>query len=573
MHRAILILTLLLLVSAVFAQYDERQILMQQANQHLVRREYLQAENIFLQILEKNPTDLNAIMQLMQIYLNLSAADKAETLLRDYQRFMPEAVYTEQRIQLLIMQGQIDQALVESEAYLARNPELQGKYKLLASYFERRGHFDCSIRLYKKAREAISEDLFALELGNAYMRTSQYSEALTEYLAYLSRISNLNLFVKNQIAVILEHDESLIRVIREASEKSDKTSLKELYAASLISLGQDEEALQVYKQLPINLLRDFAREQVKRGKYDLARAALRYLAANAPQEMQRLNYGLELASIYFQEAMYDSTAVEIEKLLEDPFWEKSVVNRRNQLYVNIRKLKAENDLARGIDIAQIRENLRETKQFSTIASEKQALDLDLARLAILSGDFAEASAALGRVRIPDLGERRDYLYFLSAFIQIQSAYADSLMNEFIIRYPGSDKANDMIYMNMLSLNLNEPQKATFAHSVQQLQLYQTSGIDSLTYLYEVSGDEEFLILAIEWSIGLGKLEKAMALLEHPFEDELASEYAYYLKLALLADDKDRLGLARDFLKTRPNSIFSPRFRQIISQRAASQISI
>ncbi len=573
MHRAILILILLCFVSAIFAQYDERQILMQQANQHLVRREYHQAESIFLQMLQKDPTDLNAIMQLMQIYLNLSATDKAEDLLRDYQRVIPEAVFAEQRIQLLIMKGQIDQAFSEAEAYLALNREQQSKYRLLASFFERRGHHDRSIRLYQKGREAISQDLFALEIGNASMRINRYSEALAEYLTYLSGIANLNLYVKNQVSAILEQDESLIREIREAADKSDKDSMKELYAASLVSLGQSEAALEIYKQLPLNLMRDFAREQVKQEDFALARLAIRHLADNSPQELQRLSYGFEIASIYFQEASYDSTAVQIEVLLADPFWEKSVVNRRNRLYVSILKLKSENDLARGIDIALIREGIQDTKQFSTVASESQALDLDLARLAILSGDFAEAEKALSRVRIPDLGEKRDYLYFLSAFLQVHITEADSLMNEYIIRYPGSENTNDMIYMNMLSLNLSDSQKATFAHTVQQLQLYQASGIDSLRYLFEESGDEELLILAIEWAIGLGKMDKAMSLLEHRFEDELSNEYAYFLKLALLSDAEDRHKLARDFLKTRPNSIFSPRFRQVISQRAASQISI
>ncbi len=82
----------------LLAQYDERQILVQEANQHLIRRQYDQAEAVFLQILEKYPNDLNSILQLMQIYLNLSSADKAEALLDKYQRTLSQEVYNEQRI-------------------------------------------------------------------------------------------------------------------------------------------------------------------------------------------------------------------------------------------------------------------------------------------------------------------------------------------------------------------------------------------------------------------------------------------------------------------------------------------
>jgi len=104
-------------------------------------------------------------------------------------------------------------------------------------------------------------------------------------------------------------------------------------------------------------------------------------------------------------------------------------------------------------------------------------------------------------------------------------------------------------------------------------LYKTAGIDSLKTLYDETEDEELLLLAIEWAIGLGDYQKATLLLEHNFEDQLASDYAQFLSLALIANREQELDLAKEFLKAKPNSIFSPRFRQVISRQAASQISI
>ena len=132
MHRAILTLLIMLLLLPLMAQYDERQILVQEANQHLVRRDYNQAETVFLQILQKYPDDLNSILQLMQIYLNLSASDKAEALLNKYQRALSQQVYTEQQIQLLILQGKLPQAYQMGEAYLQLNAQDQNKYRLSA---------------------------------------------------------------------------------------------------------------------------------------------------------------------------------------------------------------------------------------------------------------------------------------------------------------------------------------------------------------------------------------------------------------------------------------------------------
>ena len=106
----LLILILFACISAINAQYDEKQILTQQANQLLMQRQYAQAEQLFLQILDKYPGDINAVNQLMNIYFTLSQTDKAETTLNKYQRALPPQTYSELLIQLLIMQAKVEDA-------------------------------------------------------------------------------------------------------------------------------------------------------------------------------------------------------------------------------------------------------------------------------------------------------------------------------------------------------------------------------------------------------------------------------------------------------------------------------
>lgn len=573
MRKIILFILIMLLSLPLIAQYDERQILIQAANQHLVRRQYDQAETVFLQILDKYPDDLNAILQLMQIYLNLSASEKAEALLTKYQRVIPEQVYTEQRIQLLVMQGELEQAFSLAESYLMLHAQDQNKYRLIASYFERRGHYESSIRIYQKARASMGDNLFTMEIANAAMRLQRYPQALTEYLAYMANSSNVNLYIKNQIKSIVQADSSLIEIMRVAALNSESDIINELYAAALLSLNRNREALEIYKELPLTYMRDFAREQLKQGHYELARIANRYLAENSPQALQRLTYGYEIARIFHQEALYDSSAVVLQELMDDPFWSQSPLNLRNRLNVNIRKLKAENDLARGEELDQVLATMRQAKEYSTQAQLNQELDLDLAKLSILNLDYQDAAESLSRVKMPELLEKRDYLSFLSAFMQNQSELADSLMHEFVLHHPGGDFANDIIYLNMLSINMEDDQRSTFAQSIRLLQLYNSAGVDSLKSLYDETGDEELLLLAIEWAIGLGDNERAAMLLEHDFSDQLAAEYAQLLSLALISEREDELELAREFLKTKPNSIFSPKFRQVISRQAISQMSI
>jgi thioredoxin-like negative regulator of GroEL len=573
MRKAILTLFIMLLLMPLLAQYDERQILVQEANQHLIRRDYSQAETVFLQILQKYPDDLNSILQLMQIYLNLSASDKAEALLNKYQRTLSQQVYTEQQIQLLILQGKLPQAYQMSEAYLQLNAQDQNKYRLVASYFERRAHFEYSVQIYQKARAKLGDTLFMLEIANANMQLQRYTEALKEYLAFMSNSQNVNLFVKNQIKSIVEQDSSLIAVIQQAAKTNASDIILELLASSLLAVKQEAQAMEIYKRLPATYMRTFARDQLKLQNYALARAATRHLAETSPQPLQSLSFRFEIAQIFYEEALFDSCATVLDELMADPFWKVSLANKRNNLNVSIHRLKADNDLARGVNLVQVRQLLQDTKQYSTQALVNQELDLDLARLSILSFDYNGAELALARVQVPQLLEKRDYLYFLSAFMQIQSTHADSLMHEYMLKHPGGDFANDIIYLNMLSIGLDDAQKGTFAQSIRELQLFQKAGIDSLKILFDATGDEELLLLAIEWAIGLDDNVRAASLLEHVFTDQLSAEYAQYLGLALISDRAEEIDLAKEFLKRKPNSIFSPRFRQVISRQAMSHVNI
>ena len=72
------------LILSLFAQYSERDILTQQAFQLLGQRKFAEAEQIFLQILDKYPNDSNSVIQLLNIYFQTSQLDKAENLLRQY---------------------------------------------------------------------------------------------------------------------------------------------------------------------------------------------------------------------------------------------------------------------------------------------------------------------------------------------------------------------------------------------------------------------------------------------------------------------------------------------------------
>lgn len=571
-RRLYLIIVACLFTLPIVAQYDEKQILMQQANQMMVQRQYPQAEELFLQILEKFPNDQTSILQLAFMYLNISADLKAEEHIKKYQRQIPDKTFTELRIQVLVLQGKLEEANALADSYLALYGSASNAYHMVAGYFTRRAAYDSAIRIYYLARQRHGDSIFALELANAAMQSQQYRLALEEYLRFMATQANSNLFVKNQIINIVKEDSTMITHFQQTMPVDNQIIL-EIYASSLSAINRPAEALAIYQQLPSTYLRDFAVEQMRQENFDLARRAYRILAESSSVDHQRLSYKLDIARIYYNQADYDSAETVLTDLLADAFWGKNTQNKRNPLYVNIRKLYAQNALANGDDTDTVRTWLAETRQYATQNQEIQDLELEQARLAILSRDFEVAERSLKSVNIPQLLDYRDYLRFMEAFLKKDSPMADSLMNEYIIRHPASQYANDIIYLNMLALAMNETQLGEFGEAVRLLQLFQPEGIDILATLYEETKDEELAILAIEWALGLDETQKAELLLAIEFQDELAGEYAKMLSLALMQDRDAEIDLAREFLKVKPNSIFSPRFRQVISRIGTTQISL
>lgn len=571
-RRLYLIIVACLFTLPIVAQYDEKQILMQQANQMMVQRQYPQAEELFLQILEKFPNDQTSILQLAFMYLNISADLKAEEHIEKYQRQIPDKTFTELRLQVLVLQGKLEEANALADSYLALYGSASNAYHMVAGYFTRRAAYDSAIRIYNLARQRHGDSIFALELANAAMQSQQYRLALEEYLRFMATQANSNLFVKNQIINIVKEDSTMITHFQQTMPVDNQIIL-EIYASSLSAINRPAEALAIYQQLPSTYLRDFAVEQMRQENFDLARRAYRILAESSSVDHQRLSYKLDIARIYYNQAEYDSAETVLTDLLADAFWGKNTQNKRNPLYVNIRKLYAQNALANGNDTVTVRTWLAETRQYATQNQEIQDLELEQARLAILSRDFEVAERSLKSVNIPQLLDYRDYLRFMEAFLKKDSPMADSLMNEYIIRHPASQYANDIIYLNMLALAMNETQLGEFGEAVRLLQLFQPEGIDILATLYEETKDEELAILAIEWALGLDETQKAELLLAIEFQDELAGEYAKMLSLALMQDRDAEIDLAREFLKVKPNSIFSPRFRQVISRIGTTQISL
>lgn len=561
-----LIILMLLLASAAPAQYNERDILSQQAYVLLSQRQFAESEKIFLEILAKFPDDTNSVLQLMNIYYQTSQVDKAESILNQYRRILPPNQAQEQDIQLLIMQGKPDAAWKLSQAYLKQPGSNENSYRLVASYFERRGFFEQVLQLYKDARSQLNKpELFQLEIANSALNYRLFSEALQEYLTWLEKNPANLFFVNNQCKIIINEDPSMLQELGDFVLSRDSEILKELYANILVAQKQWTQALSIYKKLPQDKLIRFADEQYSALNDELALPAFRYLESISADPFTRNDYRLRLAYIQFRNLQYAETGLLLQQVIDAPELQSGQNRLRKGINLNARKLMAENILAQRKDVASALTWYQEAKNYCVNSYDTQDIDLAIVRLLLIQKDFVAARNKLLAITDEKHAETRDYLLFTTELMQGNIPQADSLMNEYVIRYPAGTYVNDAFYQMMLVLGLQGADREGFFAANRLMLLKDSAAVDSLQSIFSRTKDEELLILAAEWAILLSDEAKAQSILDYPWEDGVCAEYAALLKLMLTSDSETEQRMARDFLKANPNSIFAPKFRQRLSR--------
>lgn len=566
MKKIVLALVLCIITLCLWAQFDERAILTQQAQQLMARRQYADAELVFKQILTKFPNDVNSVSQLIQIYIATSQIDKAETLLEANRRILSPSQYSEQRILLFVMQGKPLQAWEISMSYLAQNNHEEHRYLVLARYFESRGFFEQALNLYQMGRKHHKNDnLFALEYANLAISSRQFELALNEYLRFLERQPNNLFFVNNQCKTILQEDSTLIRVIGDFAQKSSIPEIQELYATCLVMQKQFASALSIYLKLPPEKILRFAEDQYTSLNDDVAYDAYEYLSGSYGDDVQKADFKYRMAQIRIRNARYSEAHQILTSIIEDQQLLDRRIRNRTAVNLNSRKMMAELILSTTTKIDSALVWYENAKSFARNGLESAEIELEISKLLIMNESYDSATDKLNALTEPKLLQTKAYYQLLIALMQRNVSLADSLMNEYVIKYPGSSYTNDSIYLMMLVYAMEEEDQALFMQAYRKKQLYQKEAINLLLQIFEHNQDEELRILAVEWALQLADKTEALKILDYPWTDEIAIEYAALIKLKLINDSEYEQRYAREFLKQNPNSVFSPNFRQVISR--------
>ena len=214
---------LLFTAGTCFAELDQKAILLKQVNRFESRRQFDRANKVLLELMLSNSNDPEVAEKLVNNYLSMNKSDDAQYLLDSKKDIFSEINFVKLQISIFLRTGEAKEAVALSDDFINRNEGKIHYNQILASIFERYANFEQAIILYEKAvKTSGNEVMFSVELARSYQRIKQYDDSIHKYFIHLKQNPAYKNSHFNQIKTMLKEDESLIDLIREASEKENK---------------------------------------------------------------------------------------------------------------------------------------------------------------------------------------------------------------------------------------------------------------------------------------------------------------------------------------------------------------
>lgn len=564
-----IIITFLLIATVLVAQYDEKQILMQQAMQHTRQRQFDQAISIYEEILDKFPEDRDAADRLVRSYISVSNFNDARRVLDKYKDNFSDLDYMRHNLNLLLRTGEKPTAIDEANSYLTQYSGHIQHYRQIATIFEQNRHHDVAIDIYKRARQVSSDDeLYSRELASAYENNNMPDEAIVEYLKHLEKSRGFLNFISNRFRNILDEDESKIHTIGKYCKDSKNEQLREVYANSLAYIGEHEQALQIFATIDPSRVRVFGDQQLKDGNFEIARRAFQIFHEQSQDPHIVADAKIRIAKAFIEQGELDEAEAILTEVYEDQRIQSRQYRFRTRANREARELLADIALRRDEPIENVIDYYNEAASFAYNASERKEILYRILHLKIANESYEQSTDMLA-----DLLEDEDpssntyktgtFYQFLLGLMQ-SDAKTDSLLGEVMIAIPDGEFTSEALQLYILSTELTGNAKDKFLQGYRDKLLYRDSlVVNSLMEAYESSGNESVLLLAADWALDAGNYDKAIELYAHEYTEETSSQYAL-LKKAKLEADEQRNTIASNFLKDNPSTVFSPQFRKMVA---------
>ncbi|MCK4654753.1 MAG: hypothetical protein KAU01_09930 [Candidatus Cloacimonetes bacterium] len=563
-----LVILFLIFTCSLYA-FDEREVLLKQANRLVARRQYEKAINIYVSLLEDYPDDHIIIEKLILNLLRISKIGKAEKILEDKKNILSGIEYVRLKTSILLLKGEIKQAYKFCKNFLNENSRRMNYYKVLANIFEQYRQYEYAIEILKQARKIANDNhLHTKELAFNYQNLKDYKNAIFEYLKLLEHQSSYYNFVLNRLKKILQEDSAYITTIEKSVRKTDDKKIQEIYALCLAEIGEYEKALKEYETLDSSKLKDFGDRLVSTGNLDTAISAYEIYLGKIREPYLISDIKIKLAEIYITQGQLDKAKEVLLQVYEDSSIKGKKYRHKTRANRFCRELLAEILLKQNAPKEEVLKYLDEAKTYAFNRKEKNEIEFKIIHFQIMNEQYSQSKEKLSKIlkkedTSSDIYKLGYYYSFLLALMQNDPA-ADSLLGELLINLPENYITNDALFLSVLGSGLDGNTREDFLLAYRKKLLFKDEkAIEILMEIYNESQNEEMLILAGEWAIGSNKKDKAVSIFSHDYSNELLAEYALLQKTRITQDKIEKAKLSTDFLKLNPQSVFSPEFRKLL----------
>lgn len=564
MKKRIFLLLLVAVSVALWSEYDERNVLRQQAQRAAAQRNYEQADEIYRDMLKRDPSDYQIVENFVRNLFAQQKLTEAQATLDQYASVLPPIVMQRLKLQLLLQQGKDDEAEKSVEEFLKTYPDRMNFYPALATVYQSYKRLDNAANLLLRARKYANNDhAYSYQLANIYFSAEKYPRAIAEYSDHLSQNKAYIHFVFNRFKTMLDADPSLIDVIFASRQTYGQPQNAEVIARCLAYAGRLDEALAMYQNLAPQQLLYFADEQFSAGNYTIALDAYRQYEARASELFRKADARLKQAEVLMKMEEYPAAKKALESIYNWKDIQKG--NARNRTRANrlCRAHLAEIELRTTGDVAAAIQLLQEAVTFAYNGRQRQELQMQVVDYLILDKQFDRAQQELASLRNNDEPGSDTYnqSYFSGFLLSLyrQDGQTDSLLVDLLVHLPQDPRTNDALSLAIFSEALSDSLRPVFLDAYRQRQLFRHGPArDVLRRVAQQGGTEEVRILAVEWALEDNEPKEALELLNYEYADTTYADYAAVLRAELA---KDKGAAVRDELTRRADSVFAPLLRR------------
>ncbi|MCD4829697.1 MAG: hypothetical protein K8R90_09755 [Candidatus Cloacimonetes bacterium] len=567
MSRALLTMLMLLPV-LLCAQYDEKQILLQRAQGLEMRQMYEQANDVYAQLAQQYPSDINIINRWVRNLLRISQDDEAAAVLERHRERLPELAWTQLWLGVQLKAGNVEEARTTAWDFLKRHPAQHSAYKNFAAVFSGYLQPEEAIRLYLAGREAAGDSsLYNLELARTYQQCMRYEEAIDEYINHLAINPGYLHSVANQLRTMLDDDRRLLRHI-ERHDNARQEQVRELLALGYVYIGEMDKAFEVYDALAPAKLKRFADEQYAQDNLAVALRGYRAYIERENQPFLLADARLATARVYSGMGDIDSTRTVLLRLYHDDTLKERRFRAATRVNQVCREMLSDLAMVDG-DYPLAERYLLEAVEFAHHPEERKLIELNMVRLQALQQRYEDADRRLLELEMGEepgskVETKALYIRWFSLFLQ-GDTFADSILNTMMVRDPGREDVNDALLLTLLCIQQGQ-HADTLRNAIRLLGLRKTA--DAVRTLL-ATGSPQLVLLGGDWALDAGSDDLARQAFARDFDDPDHLAYAS-LRLALLDDESARRERVIGFLNRHPQHPFSPLFRLLLRGDAPQQ---